>query len=118
MLNLTLLLVGLSVSQSLTRTKTTNSQISEEEEKSASLSFISSQDFTAIMGKVEILKVQNVVHFLSNKHGSMESIKKFCENLFSRYKTFYGMSRQPLLLRLLLGHTNLQMLKFEFFKNP
>ena len=63
MLNMTLLLVGLSVSQSLTRTKTTNSQISEEEEKSASLSFISSQDFTAIMGKVEILKVQNVVHF-------------------------------------------------------
>ena len=93
-LSLTLLLVGLSVSQSLTRTKTTNSQISEEEEKSASLSFISSQDFTAIMGKVEILKVQNVVHFLSNKHGSMESIKKFCENLFSRYTTFYSVNAQ------------------------
>ena len=44
---LTLLLVSFSLSQSLRKTKTTKS----EEEDSGSLSFISRQDFTAIMGE-------------------------------------------------------------------
>ena len=48
----TYLLVTLSVTHSLAKTKLAKSSISEEEENFESQALISSQDFKAIMGKV------------------------------------------------------------------